>query len=222
MKISNQTLTILKNFASINEGIVVKKGSALKTTDKKYMVAEANVEEKFPKDFAIYDLNQFLSVVSLFEEPDFKFGSTNVVISEGTCSTTYVYANPEMIVSSDKKIEVKNPAVSFQLTNKDLQHVLGAAKAMALPEIVVQGDGEKILLVATDTKNPSTNVYTVDLETATDKTFQFIFKTEWVKVLPLDYEVNILAKGIAKFSHKDVLEYVICATDESTYGEKSE
>ena len=224
MKISNQTLAILKNFASINNGIVVKKGNVLRVTDKKNILAVATVEEKFPVDFAIYDLNMFLNVVSAYKEPpEFEFHSANVDIALNTDRPVrYFYANPKTIVTSDATIEMKDVGVSFKLLNDDLQDLLKMAHIMVRPEIVIYGNAETISILATDTKDESPNEYAIHLKTKTTKNFRFVFDTETIKVLPLDYEVTISPIGITKFSHGDVLEYVLCSIAKtSTYEGKS-
>lgn len=210
MKICSDTLTILKNFSFINNGIVVKKGNILETVSKeKNVLAKAFVKENFSVDFAIYELNKFLNVISLFADPDFDFGDKSVKIAEEKNRVTYVYANSAMIVSPEKSIKFPDPDLSFKLEEVALQNLLKAASVMGLPDVVISGN-KTIKLLAKDTKNPTGDIFSIDTEQKTADKFEYVFKTENMKMLPLCYTVSISEKGIAHFAN-DRVEYYVCS-----------
>ena len=217
MKISDSTFDVLKNFSTINQSLAFKKGSTIRTvSEQKTILAQAKVEEAFPVDFAIYELNQFLGLSSLFEEADFDFGQSQVTLKEGTAKANYTYADPSMITTPpEKNIELPSVEVQFKMTKDDFKQIQNGANQLGLPEIVVRGDGSVISLVATDTKNPTTNEFsrTVGEHGAV---FKFIFKTENLKFIPNTYDVEISSKGIAHFKSENV-EYWVATEGDSSY-----
>ncbi len=205
MKISTNTVNVLKNFAKINPSIVIAEGNVLKTiSPSKTIMAKAKVETEFDKRFAIYNLDRFISTMSLFTDPDLKFGDKSVEIYDGNKKSQYTYADESTVTKAPEK-EIKLPSVdvTFTLTNDNLKDVEKAAGVLALPEIAVVGDGTTVSLQAIDTKNPSGDVYSVEIGT-TDKVFKAIFKSENIKIIPGDYQVSISSAGISNFSGKEV------------------
>lgn len=217
MKISTNTVNVLKNFAKINPSIVVQEGNVLKTiSPSKTIMAKANVETDFTKRFAIYNLDRFISAVSLFNDPELKFGDKSVEIFDGNKRTQYTYADESTITKApDKEINLPSVDVSFLLTWDNLKDVEKAAGVLSLPEIVVMGDGKNVFLQAEDSKNPSGDVYSINIGD-TDKAFKAIFKAENIKILPGDYQVTISSRGISHFSGKEV-EYWIAVEQSSTF-----
>lgn len=217
MKISTNTVNVLKNFAKINPSIVVQEGNVLKTiSPSKTIMAKANVETDFSKKFAIYNLDRFISTVSLFNDPELKFGDRAVEIFDGNKRTQYTYADETTITKApDKEINLPSVDVSFHLSWDNLKDVEKAAGVLALPEIIVMGDGKNVFLQAEDSKNPSGDVYSINIGD-TDKAFKAIFKAENIKILPGDYQVTISSRGISHFAGKDV-EYWIAVEQSSTF-----
>jgi hypothetical protein len=217
MKISTSTVNVLKNFAKINPSIVVQEGNVLKTiSPSKTIMAKANIETDFAKRFAIYNLDRFISTVSLFNDPDLKFGDRSVEIFDGNKRTQYTYADESTITKApDKEINLPSVDVTFTLTWDNLKDVEKAAGVLSLPEIIVMGDGKNVFLQCEDSKNPSGDVYSINIGD-TDKAFKAIFKAENIKILPGDYEVTISARGISHFSGKDV-EYWIAVEQSSQF-----
>ena len=169
-------------------------------------------------DFGVYELNQFLGLVSLFEDGEFDFKDSHVVISEGSTSSTYTYSDPVNIKAPpDKNIELPSVEVNFTMDKEDMRKVLNGANQLQLPEVVVRGDGEKITLVATDVKNSTSNEFS-RVVGMTDANFQFVFKTENFKFISDNYDVKISAKGIANFTGSKV-EYWVATESSSKYGE---
>jgi hypothetical protein len=219
MKISENTFNILKNFSSINPSISVKVGNTLRTvSEQKNILAQATIPESFTKDFAVYDLNQFLGLSSLFEDADFSFGDSSVTISEGTNKSRYTYTDPSMVTQPpEKNLELPSCDVTFKLPADALKRVVNAANQLGLPEVVVRGADQKTELVATDTKNPTSNEFSHDLNLVAGVDYQFIFKVENFKFIPDDYVVSISAKGISHFKGSKA-EYWVATESGSTYG----
>lgn len=221
MKITNETLNVLKNFSTINTGIVVPGGDQIRTVSgQKNILAEANVSEDFEQAFAIYDLNQFLATVSLFENPDFEFGDNSVVISSGKNKSTYYYTDASMIVSPpDKDLAplLENCEIKFDVTGAQIQEVLRAASILSVPEVAVVGkSGSPITLTAFDSKNSTSNTFDVEVDTVADADFKMIFRTENLKMIGGDYTVEITSKGISRWSGKKATYYITTETS-STY-----
>ncbi len=219
MKISQQTLSILKNFASINGNILVRAGSTLSTiSPQKNILASAAVSEIFPTSFAIYDLGQFLGAISLFEDPDFTFTDKYVTISSGSRSIKYWFAEPSMIISApDKKLTLPTEDVAFDASASSITEVLKAASVLQAPEVAVVSDGAtNTQLVATNVKNDTSNEYHVDVGIASSAKFRMVFKSENLKLINGDYKVTISSKGMGHFKNEKAgLEYFI-ATEASS------
>jgi hypothetical protein len=207
MKISNTTLDILKNFSSINPSIVVKEGCTLRTiSEQKSILAQATVPEKFPS-FAIYDLNQFLGLVSLFKEPEFVFDDNFVSLEEGGSKSKYGFSSPTIITSPpDKNLELPTKDCVFDLPKETLKKVVNAANQLGLPDIVVRTEDGKINLCATDVKNPTTNEFTICVGDG-EGDYSFVFRVENFKFIADDYKVEI-SSGISRFFGNMVVYWV--------------
>jgi len=218
MKISDKTFDVLKNFSTINPSIAVKAGNVLRTvSEQKNILAQAVVDESFPQDFAIYELNQFLGLASLFEDEDYDFGSSSVTISEGSNKSRYTYTDPSMVTQPpEKNLELPSKEIMFRLAYADLKKVVNAANQLALPEVIVRGKDGKVVLVATDTKNPTSNEFEHDLNASASADFQFVFKVENIKFMQDDYDVTISQRGISHFKGTDV-EYWVATESGSSY-----
>nr|BDD43645.1 hypothetical protein 1 [Paracoccaceae bacterium] len=218
MKISDTTFDVLKNFSTINQSLAFKKGSTIRTvSEQKTILAQAKVEETFPVDFAIYELNQFLGLSSLFEDADFDFDQSQVTLKEGSAKANYTYADPSMITTPpEKNIELPTTEVQFDMDKADLRQILNGANQLGLPEIIVTNRDNKVSLVATDTKNPSSNEFAISSGRDTDASFRFIFKIENLKFIQNDYTVSISKSGIAHFKSENV-EYWVATEAGSEY-----
>jgi len=218
MKLSENTLNILKNFSAINPSILVKEGNVLSTiSQQKSIFAKVNVEESFPRQFAIYELSKFLGVLSLFKDPEIELGDNQMTIKSGKQSLNYTYADPSMIVSPpEKEITMPDPDVEFSVSQEELQKLVRAAGVLQLPEIAVIGNGSSVSFSAINSKSPTADTFNVDLG-ATDKTFKMIFKTEnIIKLMSTNYSVKISSKGIALFT-SDTISYYIPTESNSSF-----
>ncbi len=221
MKLSDKTLTLLKNFSSINQSILFKQGSSLKTISvMKNILAEATIEEDLPTDFGIYDLNQFLNGLGLHQNPDLDFENEgHVVIREGRSRTKYFFADPAVIVTPpEKQITLVSEDVSFELSTSQLDKLLKAAAIYQLPDLAVVGGDGVVKIVVRDKKNDTSNDFSIVVG-ETDSTFSFNFKVENIKILPGTYDVVVSQKLLSRFTCRDYdLTYYIALEPDSTFG----
>ena len=215
---------MLKNFSDINMSIEIKQGNILRTVSvQKNILAQAELEEEFPQDFAIYELNRFLGAVSLFDNPEFRFNGSSANIGTNTHSVDYVYCDPSMIVTPpEKNITFPEPEVKFTLSQDALSQIMKASNVLGTPEIAVEGGphpNDVIRLKALDVNNDSTDTFKVVLDERSDNKFRFVFKTENMKMLPGNYDVEISSKGISHFTMQgQKLQYWIATESSSSFG----
>ena len=209
MKINNKTLNILKNFATINPSIIVKPGNILKTiSSSKTILARAEVPDTFEYPFAIYNLSQFIGCISMFTDPDLDFDESSVTISDGKNKIVYHYADSSIILAPpEKDITIPSVDAEFKISATDIPSVAKALSILELTEIAIVGDGDNIFIQAIDSKNPSSNQYSVKVG-ATDKVFRAIFKPDNLKMVPDDYIVTLSSKGLSKFVGTEATYYV--------------
>lgn len=218
MKLSNGTINVLKNFSTINQNLVIKEGSDISTMSAmKNIVAKAKVEEAFTKEFAIYDLNEFLSALSLFEKPDLDFQDDYVVITEegSAKSLKYWYSDPSVVTTPTKDITMPSKELQFDFSSDSLAEITKAASVIGAPDMVL----EKGKLRVTDKKNTTANDYATELDVPeSDVDYKFWFKVENLKLLPGSYSVEVSSKNISRFSNSNVdIEYFIALEPESSY-----
>ena len=222
MKLSDSTLTLLKNFSNINQSILFKQGKSLRTISvMKNILAEATINEELPKDFGIYDLNQFLNGLSLHNNPDLDFENDNfVVIKEGRSRSKYFFADPNVIVKPpEKSIELPTEDVSFELKTEQLDKLMKAAGIYQLPDLSAIGEDGAVKLVVRDKKNDTSNDYAVVVG-ETEGNFVFNFKVENIKLIPGSYDVVVSQKLLSKFTCREHdLTYYIALEPDSTYEE---
>tara|TARA_B100000282_G_scaffold63780_1_gene42824 strand:+ start:1246 stop:1929 length:684 start_codon:yes stop_codon:yes gene_type:complete len=221
MKLSDKTISLLKNFSSINQSILFKEGNKLRTISvMKNILAEATVSEDFTKDFGVYDLNQFLNGLSLYQNPELDFKNDGyVVMKEGKSRSKYFFADPNVIVSPpDKDISLPSEDVCFEVSTDQLDKLLKASSIYQSPDLSAIGENGAIKLVVRDKKNDTSNDYSV-IVGETDKEFCFNFKVENIKILPGTYEVVVSQKLLSRFTAKNSdLTYYIAMEPDSTFG----
>ena len=220
MKLSDKTLTLLKNFSSINQSILFKHGSSLRTISvMKNILAEAQIDEEIPKDFGIYDLNQFLNGLALHQKPELDFEDDSyVVIKEGRMRSKYFFADPKVIVTPpDKEITLPDETVSFELSTSQLDKLLKAAAIYQLPDLsVVGGDGVVKVLVR-DKKNDTSNDFSIVVG-ETDSKFSFNFKVENIKIVPGTYDIVVSQKLLSRFTCQNyAVKYYIALEPDATF-----
>lgn len=226
MKLSNETVTVLKNFSTINQNLVIKSGNSISTMSAmKNIVAKAEVSETFPRDFAIYDLNEFLAALSLFDKPDLDFKEDFVVMTEDGSATKFLkywYSDPSVVTTPTKEIAMPSCEVFFSLSSNILSDVQKAAAVIGVPDMVLtNGRIGGADLKVTDKKNDTANDYSISFDTNSDDqdaNYSFWFKVENLKLLPATYDVKVSSKNISHFKNTNVdIEYWIALEPESKY-----
>ena len=220
MKLSDKTLSLLKNFSTINQSILFKQGTKLRTISvMKNILAEATIEEELPKDFGIYDLGQFLNGLSLHQSPELDFvNDGHVVIKEGRMRSKYFFADPNVIITPpDKAIDLPTEDVSFELSTDQLDKLLKAAAIYQLADLSVVGGEGVVKVLVRDKKNETSNDFSI-IVGETDATFSFNFKVENIKILPGNYEVVCSKNNLSRFTSKNQdLTYFIALEPDSTF-----
>ena len=220
MNLSDNTLGILKNFAGINNSILVKEGNQLRTISvMKNILAEAEIPEDFPRQFGIYDLNQFLNGLSLHSDPNLDFSEQSyLTISEGRRKVKYFFADPQVIIAPpEKEITLPTEDVCFQLESITLEKLLKAAAVYQLPDLCAVSENGTIKLVVHDKKNDTSNEFAIVVG-ETDRNFSFNFKIENIKIIPGAYDVFISSKLLSRFvNNKLNLTYYIALEPDSTF-----
>ena len=221
MKLSKNTLDVLKNFKEINQSILFKQGNRLRTISvMKNILAEVTITEEIPKDFGIYDLSQFLNGIDLHQSPELDFVNDEyVVIKEGKMRSKYFFADPLAIVTPpDKTFNLPSEDVSFELKTDQLDKLLKAAGIYQLPDLSVIGGNGVVKILVRDRKNVTSNDFAITVG-ETDSNFTFNFKVENIKILPGTYNVVVSQKLLSKFSNTDCdLTYFIALEPDSTFG----
>ena len=221
MKISDNTISILRNFSDINANILFKPGSTLNTVSTmKNIMAKADVEEEFETEFGVYDLPEFLRALDSFKQPVLKFtGNTNLKIQDekSTLSARYAFADKSTLRFPSKEIKMPDQTVAFTLKNEDYESVKKLYTNLSLPDIAFKGEGGKIKLVALDKKNSNSNVSSI-IVGDTDIEFTAYIKAENMKIVPGDYDVALSKAKIAHFINKKVkVQYWIALETDSTF-----
>lgn len=217
MIIDATTLSYLKNFSNINQSILFKKGNTISTMSQgKAILAKANVDIEFERDFGIYRLDKFLSILSFFKEPEIVLNDNHLVVKSGNHSVKIRYADTLSIVHPTKDtIDLPSVDVTLRISESDINSITKSFSVMELPEISFLGDGSKIYLQALNSKESEGDNYRIEIG-ETDKNFNAIFKTTNLKVIPGSYDVEICSKGISKFSN-DKLTYWIAVENNSEF-----
>lgn len=226
MKLSNETLTILKQFSLINQSIIFKPGSVIRTiSPQKTIMGSATVEEEFPVQVGIYNLPRLLSVCSLYEDADLQFHESYLTITEGKRNAKYKYCDASLIIApDDKKVNFPEIDVSVELGADDLSKVLKASNVFQLPEIAFVGEGGKCYIRAFDSaklekEKRDSDSYDVELGETEDE-FSLVIRAENINVLPSDYKIEISSKGISRFRTGNVEYYIAVENAKSSYTKK--
>lgn len=218
MKLSKNTVNILKNFASINSNLLIKPGQRLATiSGQKSIVSEVTVEETFDKEFGIYDLNEFLSAYSLFEDPEVSFSDKFVSIKQDSAAVKYYASAPEVLTVPSKSINFPEVDVEFTMSATLLANILKTASVLRAPDVCFSGDGSSLKLIVGDKKNATANNYEVEIG-QTDKTFKVYVRVENFKFINNDYTVSVSSKKISRFkSNSSDLVYYVAVEADSTF-----
>jgi len=221
--ISQETLSILKNFSQLNSNLLVRPGNVINTvTGAKNVMAQATVQEDFPVEFGIWDLNKFLGTLSLFDSPTCVFGEKSVKISgEGGRAVTYYYSEPSLLTTINKQVQMPETVIHLNLTQSVFADLQRAASVLQLPDLSFTSmDGDSILAVVRDKKDPTSNDYSVAVGDVLGDTpnFEFNFKIDNLKLLPGDYDVEICESVVSSFTNTNIdVKYWIALETDSTF-----
>jgi len=221
IKLSSQTIDILKNFSNINSNLFVKAGEPLSTiSEAKNIMALANISESFLTDFGIYDLNEFISIFSLLQDPDLVFSESSVKFSSGKTSASYRFADPSILTTPKNKINMPSTDLVVKISADLLTQIRKAAGVLGHSIISIQGDDGTIVLNVVDPKNSAANTFSVILDENNPQTrsFDLQFLIANLKVLSGDYEVNVSSKLVSHWKHESLpVQYYIALEKTSTF-----
>lgn len=224
MELTENTLSILKNFSGINQNILFKQGTVLKTiSEARNVLASANVVEEFPKDFGIYDLNEFIGVLGLVDTPNLKFEDDNMIVSDSTGRTKikYFYSSEDTLTTPSKDITMPASDVKFKLSVDVLNKLKRAASTLGHNEASITGSDGILNLSVIDTSNKTSNTFSIDVDGEFNKdiNFNFILNINNLKIVSDDYDVEISSKLISQFTNSDAtIRYWIALEKSSTFG----
>jgi len=214
MQLSNDTKEVLKNFSTINQNLLVKSGNVINTMSAmKNIVAKATIPDSFNNEFAIYDLNEFLSALSLFKSPTLDFQEQSVKLKEegGGSSLNYFFSDPSVVTSPKTEIQMPSVDVEFTFTQDTFNQILKASAVLGVPDVILQGTaGGDINLTVRDRKNDTSNDFAIKVGDNALSDFTHYFKVENLKLLSGDYKVEVSTKGISHFTNVNKpVEYFI-------------
>lgn len=217
MKLSKTTINLLRNFASINTNLLITPGNKLLTVAaNKTAFASAEVEETFETTFGLYDLGEFLGVLSIFEDPDLIFTEKSLTIAEGKNRIRYMPADADVLIYPKKEPKFTDePEAEFTLTAQQLSQIIKASSVLKVPFTTIKADGNKIQVLVHDKSNPNTNQFAIDVDCETDKTFDLHIKVESLKMIPEDYQVLVSSAKVCKFVGENKTYLVTGETDSS-------
>tara|TARA_A100001035_G_scaffold30876_1_gene20767 strand:+ start:6115 stop:6792 length:678 start_codon:yes stop_codon:yes gene_type:complete len=224
MELNEATLNVLKNFSGINQNLLVQEGNTLKTiSEARNVVATAIVEQQFPQKFGIYDLNEFIGVLGLVDQPSLRFAEEHVVVSDSTgrSKVKYFFSPEETLTSPTKDVNMPEPDVKFTLDNDTLNKLKRAAAALGHADVsITPGGGGILSLSVVDGENSTSNAFSIDIDGEyTSSDFNFVLNIGNLKILPGDYEVSISSKLITEFQHKELnVRYWIAVEKSSKIG----
>lgn len=224
MELTETTLQVLKNYASINSNLVIEEGNVIKTvSEAKNVLSKSTVDVQFPKTFGVYDLTEFLNVVALMDNPRLKFGESFVLISDssGRSRIKYFYSDPDILTKPTKDIIMPECEVKFTLDRETLSRVKRAASVLGHTEMSLSVVDGVVVLSVIDTNDKTSNVFSIDVDgTYKDENFNFVFNISNLKMVDGDYDVEISSKLISHFVSKETgIEYWCALEKTSTYGE---
>lgn len=224
MELNENTLNILRNFSDINQNILIKQGSVLKTiSEARNVLATANVGDEFPNDFGVYDLNEFIGVLGLVDKPNLNFEDDHVIIgdSSGRTKIKYFYSSEDTLTTPSKDITMPDSEVKFKLGAEVLDKIKRAASTLGHSEVSITNSNNIIKISVIDNKNKTSHAFSIDIDGEYDQNskFNFILNISNLKIIPDDYEVEISSKLISQFSNSRInLKYWIAMEKSSTFG----
>tara|TARA_B110000858_G_C17539898_1_gene353067 strand:- start:3 stop:668 length:666 start_codon:yes stop_codon:yes gene_type:complete len=220
MKISSETINILKNFSGINANLVFKPGKELKTlSEAKTIMATASTLEDFPIEFGVYDLNEFLSLFSLMDQPNLDFSDKFLTMSDGSQKIKYFYSEIDILTQPTKDINMPDCEVVLDISSDNLDKIRKAAAVLGHSELSFKSDGSSVVACVFNEKDATANTFDIDLGTTSEETFNYVFSISNLKMLQGDYKVSISSKLISNWRNADnPLDYFIALEKSSSFG----
>jgi hypothetical protein len=206
MNLSKETLSVLQNFSTINTNLVIKPGKKFATMSaSKDVMSEYEGDDDFEKQVSVFNLNEFLAVVSSFEKPELVLDDKYMTVKEGKQKVKYIYADETLLTTPTKAIQMPKAEIEFEMTAGNLAKLQKMSSVLAVEDLAFVGDGKKIIARVYDSKNPTGNSFDVDLETKTSEKFNVLFKVDKLKLMTgMDFDVEVSSKKISKFSSKSI------------------
>jgi hypothetical protein len=220
MKISSETINILKNFSGINANLVFKPGKELKTlSEAKTIMATASILEDFPVEFGVYDLNEFLSLFSLMDEPELEFDDKFLTMSDGSQKIKYFYSEIDILTQPTKDINMPECEVVLDISSANLDKIRKAAAVLGHSELSFSSQGDSVVASVFNEKDATANTFDIDLGTTSNEIFNYVFSISNLKMLQGDYKVSISSKLISNWRNADnPLDYFIALEKSSSFG----
>jgi hypothetical protein len=220
MKISSETINILKNFSGINANLVFKPGKELKTlSEAKTIMATASILEDFPVEFGVYDLNEFLSLFSLMDEPELEFDDKFLTMSDGSQKIKYFYSEIDILTQPTKDINMPECEVVLDISSANLDKIRKAAAVLGHSELSFSSQGDNVVASVFNEKDATANTFDIDLGTTSNEIFNYVFSISNLKMLQGDYKVSISSKLISNWRNADnPLDYFIALEKSSSFG----
>jgi hypothetical protein len=223
MKLSSETVTLLKNFSTINSGLKFRKGNKLSTMSQtKSILVEATVAENFPQDFCVYDLTQFLSFQNMYSNGELDIDDKNVTFKDGRRSSTYrLTSENQIVVPPQKTLTLPSVDVEFYLSEEDLAWLMKSAAISQSPNVAVESDGQTMTLTTFDASDDSAHTNSCEVQDGNGQSYKLVFKTENLKLIPGAYDVKISSKGISHFVNNklDLQYWIAIEATTSRFGE---
>ena len=218
MKLCDETLSVLKNFAAINKNILIRPGQTLRTVSpSKTVMGKAYVSDEFQKEICLYDLHRFLNTVGLFEEPDIDFRDNYLVINSGPSNITYSYANPELVIAAkNQDLDISDWMDTFHVKAEVLQAVDRARKTLGLDEVSFESDGERLWIKAIDSSGATNDEYALELGTS-EKKFKAVIKSDNLELLPRSYDVSISPRGVTHWKSESIEYWIVMLANRSSF-----
>lgn len=204
MKLTKKVIATLKNFANINPGIIIKEGSIIRTKSvEKNIFAQCETDVEFPREFCIFDLNEFLSTISIFNNPDLDFKEKYINISEGKSSVRYYYSSPTVVTGVTKMPTFPEGTVKFSITQDELQSLIRAANILSLDSLNIKNDETGISLSVTNSKNATDNTFSYHVDATEIEEFSDDVDIEHLKMIPSNYDVDVVPDALIHFRNDE-------------------
>ena len=218
MKLHDETVSVLKNFAAINKNILIRPGNTIRTVSpSKTVMGKAIVKDEFPEAVCLYELNRFLNTLGLFSNPDIDFRETHLTIKSGPSAIRYSYANPELLITAkDKDLEVSDYFDTIHLTSEVLMALDRARKTLGLEEVSIESDGNDLYIKAIDASGTTDDEFALKLGQS-DRKFKAVIKSENLELMPSSYDVSISSRGITYWKGADVEYWIVLVANKSEF-----